>query len=62
MNCADKASDSLQTTLLSLKGRSKQQAPTKISTTVRFDREVLDALSATRHGRQTCMNDALKNG
>lgn len=52
--------ESLQTTLLSLKGRGKQQAPTKVSTTVRFDREVLDAFRASGRGWQTRMNDALK--
>lgn len=52
--------ESLQTTLLSLKGRGKQQSPTKISTTVRFDSDVLEAFRATGQGWQTRMNDALK--
>lgn len=52
--------ESLQTTLRSLKGRGKQQSPTKISTTVRFDREVLEAFRATGSGWQARMNDALK--
>jgi uncharacterized protein (DUF4415 family) len=52
--------ESLQRTLLNLKGRGKQQAPTKISTTVRFDREVIEAFRATGQGWQTHMNDALK--
>ena len=52
--------ESLQTTLRSLKGRGKQQSPTKVSTTVRFDREVLEAFRATGQGWQTRMNDVLK--
>lgn len=52
--------DSLQTTLRGLNGRGKQQSPTKVSTTVRFDREVLDAFRATGHGWQKRMNDVLK--
>jgi len=43
-----------------LRGRGKQKAPTKVSTTVRFDAEVLDAFKATGRGWQTRMNDALK--
>jgi len=52
--------ESLQSTLRGLKGRGKQQSPTKVSTTVRFDREVLDAFRATGSGWQARMNDALK--
>jgi len=52
--------ESLQTTLLGLKGRGKQQSPTKVSTTVRFDRDVLEAFRATGRGWQTRMNEALK--
>jgi len=52
--------ESLQTTLRGLKGRGKQQSPSKVSTTVRFDRDVLDAFCATGHGWQKRMNDALK--
>ena len=52
--------ESLQTTLRSLKGRGKQQSPTKVSTTVRFDRDVLEAFRATGQGWQTRMNDILK--
>lgn len=48
---------SLQDTL---RGRGKQKAPTKISTTVRFDAEVVEAFKATGRGWQTRMNDALK--
>lgn len=50
----------LQTTLLGLKGRGKQQSPTKVSTTVRFDSDVLEAFRATGRGWQTRMNEALK--
>jgi uncharacterized protein (DUF4415 family) len=52
--------ESLQTTLRGLKVRGKQQSPTKVSTTVRFDRDVLDAFRATGRGWQSRMNDALK--
>lgn len=52
--------DTLQTTLSGLKIRGKQQLPTKISTTVRFDPEVIQAFRATGKGWQTRMNDALK--
>lgn len=50
----------LQATLSSLKRRGKQQEPTKVSTTVRFDSDVLDAFRATGRGWQTRMNEALK--
>ena len=43
-----------------LRGRGKQKAPTKVSTTVRFDAEVLEAFKASGRGWQTRMNDALK--
>lgn len=43
-----------------LRGRGKQQAPTKVSTTVRFDADVIAAFRATGNGWQTRMNDALK--
>ncbi|MGZ8215567.1 MAG: BrnA antitoxin family protein [Methylosarcina sp.] len=43
-----------------LRGRGKQKTPTKISTTVRFDAEVLAAFKATGKGWQTRMNEALK--
>lgn len=43
-----------------LRGRGKQLAPTKISTTVRFDADVIAAFRATGSGWQTRMNDALK--
>jgi uncharacterized protein (DUF4415 family) len=52
--------ESLQTTLLGLKGRGMQQLPTKVSTTVRFDRDVLEAFRSTGRGWQTRMNEALK--
>ncbi len=52
--------ESLQVTLRALKGRGKQQLPTKVSTTVRFDRDVLDAFRGTGRGWQSRMNDALK--
>jgi uncharacterized protein (DUF4415 family) len=50
----------LQTTLLGLKGRGKQLLPTKVSTTVRFDSDVLEAFRSTGRGWQTRMNEALK--
>jgi uncharacterized protein (DUF4415 family) len=52
--------ESLQTTLLGLKGRGKQKSPSKVSTTVRFDRDVLEAFRSTGRGWQTRMNEALK--
>lgn len=52
--------DSLQTKLRGIKGRGKQKSPTKVSTTVRFDRDVLDAFRATGKGWQARMNEALK--
>lgn len=52
--------EALQTKLLGLKGRGPQQAATKVSTTVRFDRDVLEAFQATGRGWQTRMNAALK--
>jgi uncharacterized protein (DUF4415 family) len=52
--------ESLQTTLLGLKGRGKQQSPTKVSTTVRFDSDVIEAFRASGRGWQTRMNEALK--
>jgi uncharacterized protein (DUF4415 family) len=52
--------ESLQSTLLGAKGRGKQQSPTKISTTVRFDSDVLEAFRSSGRGWQTRMNEALK--
>jgi uncharacterized protein (DUF4415 family) len=52
--------ESLQNTLLDLKDRSKQKSPSKVSTTVRFDRDVLEAFRSTGRGWQTRMNEALK--
>ena len=46
--------------MLGLKGRGKQQSPTKVSTTVRFDSDVLEAFRSTGRGWQTRMNEALK--
>ena len=43
-----------------LSGRGKQKMPVKVSTTVRFDPEVLVAFKATGRGWQTRMNEALK--
>lgn len=52
--------ESLQATLLSLKTQHKPQLSSKVSTTVRFDREVIEAFRASGKGWQTRMNDALK--
>ena len=52
--------ESLQATLLGLKKLRKPAQPSKVSTTVRFDREVIEAFRATGKGWQTRMNDALK--
>lgn len=43
-----------------LHGRGRQKLPTKVSTTVRFDADVLEAFKSTGRGWQTRMNDALK--
>ena len=40
--------------------RGQQKAPTKVSTTVRFDTEVLAAFKGMGKGWQTQMNNALK--
>jgi uncharacterized protein (DUF4415 family) len=53
--------ESLQTTLLGIKGRGKQKSPTKVSTTVRFDPDVLEAFRSTGRGWQGRMNQALKD-
>lgn len=50
---------SLQAKLQSKGGRPVSESP-KISTTVRFDAEVLAAFKAKGKGWQTRMNDALK--
>lgn len=52
--------ESLQSTLLGLKGSDKQQSSAKVSTTVRFDRDVLEAFRSTGRGWQSRMNEALK--
>lgn len=44
-----------------LSGRGKQKTATKISTTVRFDADVIEAFKANGKGWQTRMNDALKD-
>ena len=49
--------ESLQNTLRSLETAKS----TKVSTTVRFDREVIETFRATGKGWQTRMNDALKD-
>ena len=46
--------------LMQFKRISKQPSPIKISTTVRFDQDVLEAFRATGKGWQTRMNEALK--
>ncbi|KJV06760.1 hypothetical protein VZ94_09250 [Methylocucumis oryzae] len=43
-----------------LRGRGKQKAPTKVSTTVRFSPEVLAYFRSTGKGWQKRMDDALK--
>lgn len=43
-----------------LRRRGKQKSATKVSTTVRFDPDVLTAFKNTGRGWQTRMNDALK--
>lgn len=41
--------------------RGKQKTPTKVSTTVRFDADVIAAFKSTGRGWQTRMNEALKD-
>ena len=43
-----------------LRGRGKQKTPNKVSTTVRFDADVLNAFRAGGRGWQTRINDALR--
>jgi uncharacterized protein (DUF4415 family) len=42
------------------RGRGPQQAPTKVSTTIRIDADVLEFFRATGPGYQTRMNEALR--
>lgn len=46
---------------LGMKGRGKQKAPTKVSTTLRLSPEVMDAFKATGNGWQTRIDAALKD-
>lgn len=43
-----------------LRGRGKQVAPTKVSTTIRLDADVLAYFRSTGDGYQTRINDALR--
>lgn len=45
---------------LGMRHRGPQKAPTKIQTTIRFDRDVLEGLRATGQGWQTRVNDAMR--
>lgn len=42
------------------RARGPQKTPTKVQTTIRFDRDVLDGLKATGKGWQTRVNDAMR--
>ena len=42
------------------RGRGPQKAPTKISTTIRLDRDVLEFFQSTGSGYQTRINEALR--
>jgi uncharacterized protein (DUF4415 family) len=42
------------------RGRGPQTAPTKVSTTIRIDADVLEFFRATGPGYQTRMNEALR--
>jgi uncharacterized protein (DUF4415 family) len=46
--------------MLGIKPRGKQVAPTKVSTTIRFDADVLSALKSTGKGWQTRVNDEMR--
>jgi uncharacterized protein (DUF4415 family) len=52
--------ESLQATLLGLKEQRKEPLPSKISTTIGFDREIVEAFRATGKGWQERMNQALR--
>jgi len=45
---------------LGIKPRGKQLTPTKVSTTIRFDADVIEALKATGKGWQTRVNDMVR--
>ena len=45
---------------LGIKPRGKQVAPTKVSTTIRFDADVIEALRSTGRGWQTRVNDMMR--
>jgi len=45
---------------LAARRRGKQKAPLKVSTTIRFDPDVLDGMRATGRGWQTRVNDAMR--
>jgi uncharacterized protein (DUF4415 family) len=49
----------LQATL-GLRRRGPQKAPTKVTTTIRLDSDVIEALRATGSGWQTRVNDAIR--
>ena len=42
------------------RGRGPQKAPTKVSTTIRLDRDVLEFFQSEGAGYQTRINDALR--
>ena len=42
------------------KGRGPQKAPTKVQTTIRLDRDLLDHFKRGGHGWQTRINDTLR--
>ena len=46
--------------MLGIKPRGKQVAPTKVSTTIRFDPDVLSALKSIGKGWQTRVNDEMR--
>ena len=43
------------------KGRGPQRAPTKVQTTIRIDRDLLDHFKRGGRGWQTRINDTLRN-
>ncbi|MFO1421666.1 MAG: BrnA antitoxin family protein [Candidatus Competibacteraceae bacterium] len=52
--------DATLTALRRARTRGPQKSPTKIPTTIRFDADVLAALKATGNGRQTRVNEVLR--
>lgn len=55
------ANEVLPPELFKMLTRGKQKAPTKVSTTVRFEKSTIDFFKKTGNGWQTRMNDVLSS-